>query len=438
MSELLRQHPDVDAGFEGGFLLADTPADFANIDPFYRMILPGWGLAGADLDELTASPDWPSLYEVLFRRFVGSGPRRWIVDKTPKYMEFLDAVMNKVPGIPAVTIVRDPRALFWSWRKRAEKELPPDWIERYAARYRRYGEGHARAESMFGDRLLLLRHEDLSLRPTEAAGRLFEFLGLDLLEEYLEFSPRFRNVRGGEIVSSYVVEYRDELSTEEQEAILTATEDFADWVWEPPPGFEADKGRPVEVPAEPRAPLRSEKIRALGVEVAARGGGGPESFYGHLEGVVDPRAAVLELGWPIVTDLPALRATRSTGYVRQFDWEGAFVFRGDESTLMDELRSRFDVVAAHSAIPMLNKAALRRFFDDVRSVLVDGGVCHCTAFVGRRPVGAGSFTTGRKAAPYHRSKRELGRISAGAGLVLEDIQDVGHPAGQVVVSFRVR
>ena len=41
LSEVLRQVPGVEAGFEGGFLLAGDPGSFPAVEPYYGMALRG-------------------------------------------------------------------------------------------------------------------------------------------------------------------------------------------------------------------------------------------------------------------------------------------------------------------------------------------------------------------------------------------------------------
>ena len=49
VSDLLREHPDVDSGFECGVLLCSQPSDFLNYEPFCNHMVVGWGLRRVSL-----------------------------------------------------------------------------------------------------------------------------------------------------------------------------------------------------------------------------------------------------------------------------------------------------------------------------------------------------------------------------------------------------
>ncbi|TVS07098.1 MAG: hypothetical protein EA413_01985, partial [Cyanobium sp. PLM2.Bin73] len=48
-SDLFRQVPGCDSGFECGVLLCTTPRDFAGNQPFYQNMLAGWKITEGDL-----------------------------------------------------------------------------------------------------------------------------------------------------------------------------------------------------------------------------------------------------------------------------------------------------------------------------------------------------------------------------------------------------
>ena len=48
-SDLFREHPEVDSGFECGVLLCDNPSDFLTLTPFRNHMAVGWGINEEDL-----------------------------------------------------------------------------------------------------------------------------------------------------------------------------------------------------------------------------------------------------------------------------------------------------------------------------------------------------------------------------------------------------
>ena len=201
IAELLRQHPNLDGGFEGGFLLGKKPGDFPSIAPYRSNVKIGWGITEEELQYACAADSWQGVYRRL-REKAGElrDKRVWLFDKTPKYMEILPQVLRKVPDIPCVVVVRDPRAVLWSWAKRSGTDTET-WIRKELGasckRYVRYGKGwQAAIKAGPASRILLIQYEAFCEDPAQWAERLFGFLGLDFNDSFLRFHPRFPNVYG--------------------------------------------------------------------------------------------------------------------------------------------------------------------------------------------------------------------------------------------------
>jgi hypothetical protein len=441
VSELIRQVPGVDAGFEGGFLLAPSPEAFPSVEPYYGMALRGWGLALEDMEYICAAPGFEELYRRLAERFHPGEPIR-VFDKTPRYMERLPEVMAKVPGIPVVVVARDPRALFWSWLKRAE-ERPADWLTAYPRRYCSYGAGYTAAlEAGLGERLLLVRHEDLSLRPEEEGRRIFSFLGLDFDPAYASFSPRFQNVRGEGVSSAFVLEYRDHLTREECEQILQATAACGPWRWEPPEGFSPSRLPGPSAGAAPAAPRRPEERRRRR-RAAAAARGGPELFAARVVASgLRPLDAVLELTAPFNSSGEGLAASVEKGRYRRVDWE-ARLRSGDTASPLAGVGGRFDLVVAHAVLPFLAPGEVSVLFADVAAALAPSGRFLATLYLdeegayGARPMPQVRGWSFPDRAPYHLSGEALRSRAAAAGLQVEAVEDIGHPSGQHLVGLRL-
>lgn len=442
VSELLRQHPTVDAGFEGGFLLAETPSDFPAIEPHYGIALRGWGLSAADMDHICGASGFGELYDRLAASYVGIGAGDRIFDKTPRYLEQLDVVMPKMPEVPVVVIVRDPRALFWSWKKRSE-DPGPDWIDRFADRYLRYARGLTRAmESGLGDRVHVVQHEALSTSPGPTGAAVYEFVGLTWDDGYLDFDPRYRNVRGGGMVPGFIVEYRDHLIAGEQDRILEVTEEFAAWRWDPPAGFDPEPPPPrLERPRPGVSRLRNKEARRRARRVAASGEGGVDAFQAALASKIEDREVVIDLGWPKASPWRWLKGSRGTGYLRRFDWEATAALSSEPPmSIPNAVGGRFDVAVAHSVLPHLDVGQVRAFFGDCHDLLSGGGRLFATGFTvttsDRSGVVNHPHSKSRSdRAPFHMTVDEYSAVASEAGLQLVGESFIEHPNEQVLLEF---
>jgi hypothetical protein len=236
IAELLRQHPDLDGGFEGGFLLARRPKDFLSVSPYRSNVKLGWGITEEELRYACQADSWHEVYLRLREKAqVIRDKRVLLFDKTPKYMETLPRVLRKVPDIPCVVVVRDPRAVLWSWARRTGMDTTT-WVgEQLRAsckRYVRYGKGwQAAIKAGLGPRMLLIRYEAFCADPKPWAERLFGFLGLEFQESFMHFDPRFPNVYGNRPQQEYINEYRGHFSERTCGEILSRTKRFRDWHW---------------------------------------------------------------------------------------------------------------------------------------------------------------------------------------------------------------
>jgi hypothetical protein len=236
IAELLRQHPDLDGGFEGGFLLGKSPRDFLSISPYRSNVKLGWGISEEELQHACDTDSWQEVYRRL-REKAGEirDKRVWLFDKTPKYMEALPKVLRKVPDIPCIVVVRDPRAVLWSWAKRSGMDTE-SWIREHlrasCKRYVRYGKGwQAAIKAGLASRILLLRYEAFCADPAQWAERLFGFLGLEFHEAFMQFHPRFPNVYGNRPAQQYIYEYKGHFPEKLCRKILSRTKRLRDWHW---------------------------------------------------------------------------------------------------------------------------------------------------------------------------------------------------------------
>jgi hypothetical protein len=226
LSELIRQHPAVDGRFEIGFLLEDRIADFYREDNLHvEFVRSFWGVSDACLrDYICKASNWNEAYRRLVECSVVDDDTL-IYDKTPGYMSMLNNVLAKVDA-PCVALVRDPRAILCSTRKRHNLTT-----EAFYKHYRWYARGLNRALKRFPQRILVVQYEHLCFEPRGEAKRIYDFLGLDLDDSYIalpERVPKHNNVHGA-ISDSFVYEYKDKLSKPEQDLLLRKLARYRQW-----------------------------------------------------------------------------------------------------------------------------------------------------------------------------------------------------------------
>lgn len=236
IAELLRQHPDLDGGFEGGFLLGKRPRDFLSISPYRSNVKPGWGITEEELRYICDTDSWQDLYSRLRARAREVEDKRaWLFDKTPKYMETLSQVLTRVPDVPCIVVVRDPRAVLWSWAKRSGtgvEEWTAEHLKSSCKRYVLYGKGWQSAvKAGFASRIFLVRYEAFCTDPGAWAMKMFRFLGMEFHDSFLHFSPRFPNVYGSTPSRMYMEEYKRAFPDRVCKQILSRTGRFRGWLW---------------------------------------------------------------------------------------------------------------------------------------------------------------------------------------------------------------
>lgn len=234
LSEVLRRHPELDSGHEVGVLLAPTPRDFPGIQPYFSYFQKTWKLSR---DEALACCDTDDIRTFYLRARQASSvianKRAAIFDKTPRYMKYLPDVLDKVPGLPCIVNVRDPRAVMHSWACwSGHKDAPGVWLEQNFEsnrdRYLSYARGYRDAELTRKHRLFLNRFEIMTLEPEQTLSSIFEFLGLSFDRSFMYFeSEHF--VYGNTISSDYLFPYRKDFTSHLCDRILEATAEFSGW-----------------------------------------------------------------------------------------------------------------------------------------------------------------------------------------------------------------
>jgi hypothetical protein len=234
LNEILRSHPDLDSGFECGFLLGDSPRDFHTIKPYHAYFKKTWELSREDMQYIFDTDCWDQCYlRARERSPVIKNKSCGIFDKTPIYMLHLDSVLKKAPNVPCIVNVRDPRALMLSWANwSGHKQDAEQWINRNfeenCQRYLSYADGFSEALISHSERIMLNQFETMCLQPEQQLSVIFQFIGLDFKNEYLAFDSK-HFVYGNSVSREYLYPYRGVLSEGLCQRILLGTERYSQW-----------------------------------------------------------------------------------------------------------------------------------------------------------------------------------------------------------------
>jgi hypothetical protein len=234
VSELFRQVPGVDAGFEIGVLLGATPREFPGIEPFAGNMLHDWGLTRASLEACCDTDDFALFYERLrAASTVMRAGTRMIFDKTPRYIATLDNCMRKVAA-PFFVTFKDPRATVFSDFKISGETDFDRWFDAYApekigymrlayAQFERVRQGADR-------RVCMVRLEEFCLQPREACTRILAHVGINFEYSYLVFRPgRYQMAPIASISAGLPFAYIDALGRARSERVGSMFAEFAEW-----------------------------------------------------------------------------------------------------------------------------------------------------------------------------------------------------------------
>ena len=232
VSEILRQHPQLNSGFEGGLLFSDNPHDFRSLEPYVTSLKISWGVSDDDLEYICSGVNWQNVYTRLLEKST-KVDSKYIFDKTPRYMEYLSDVLARV-NVPCVAIVRDPRALFFSWAKRSGMSID-DWCKFHLSaaieRYQRYGRGFKNAWTIYPERILVVQYESLCETPIIESKRIMTMIGLDFDQAFVQFVSPLKNIHEKNVSSKFMFEYKNHFGDKECSLIKSRLREFKTWFW---------------------------------------------------------------------------------------------------------------------------------------------------------------------------------------------------------------
>ncbi len=182
LSKLITAHPTVNAAFECGILLGESPEEIPKLAPwsdwFTTPIDEGhWGLTAEQFAEVAAAENWDGAYAKIIEHcplFLKGEDR--IVDKSPRYLQELPKFLEKVPGTPCLVLEKDALLMFHSYKRRGFQ------VKRFADYFNRCQASLKEAETRFP--ILRVSQERLSEEPSQVFRELCDYLGLEFDEKY--------------------------------------------------------------------------------------------------------------------------------------------------------------------------------------------------------------------------------------------------------------
>lgn len=220
LSSLIKCHPLVNGDFECGVLLAESPADFRNISPFYGWMLRAknpkqWGISEDKMEIILASQGWQEMYQniVRFSPLFKNGAV-YLLDKTPGYLPVLNSVLKKTAA-PCIVIYKKTVFQYLSYKKRNIS------LYDFQTRYLSYMSGLVHGMQNHPQRIFVLNYESLLGDTLGKLRIIFRFIGLDFMEEY--FASFFSEKQPGNIRPDYNLENEQSLISnlsEEEKTVL--------------------------------------------------------------------------------------------------------------------------------------------------------------------------------------------------------------------------
>lgn len=216
-SELFRQVPGCDSGWECGVLLGHTPREFPANREFYDNMTEGWQISKADLAAACDTDSFYEFYNSLYNYSTLFSDARPQVrfDKTPRYIIDLPRI-SRITEAPIVAMMKDPRAIIWSDFQRSNQPIEniENWYTSWIPNKKRYMERayqnylHAWLDSQ----CLVVRLEDLCLSMHSTLESMFSHVGLSFSFDYLRIRRhRYPESRGEFISVADVFSYLDGL-----------------------------------------------------------------------------------------------------------------------------------------------------------------------------------------------------------------------------------
>jgi len=239
LSDLFRQIPNLDSGFEIGVLLTKSPSDFLTLQPFAKHMLVGWQITEQDMEHICSQPDHESFYVALKEKSnLIANKSDSIFDKTPRYLSELSQCLQRSEK-PFVASYKDPRAIVHSDFKRAQKSGEGDveffeWYEGYVSAKRRYVSMCYKEHILNKDnpRVEFIALEDLALNARNSMERLFSHVGYEFSLDYVLMNGlRYKNTRSNAVSIPIAFSYLADFEKDQIDLIEKDFSEFSEWFY---------------------------------------------------------------------------------------------------------------------------------------------------------------------------------------------------------------
>lgn len=235
LSDLFRQLPGVDSGFECGVLLQSSPREFPNLQPFAQNMLEGWGITEEALSHCCETDKFEEFYRrLLSAATVLDADTTAIFDKTPRYLSKLSVVLERCDS-PVVVSYKDPRASVCSDFKRAKTDNFDAWYDDYAPQKLRYVETCYNEFAKHADnpQVTTVGLEELAMNSRATMERMFAHAGEAFKLNYAIIDTlRYVNVKNRTVSADIAFEYVGKLSAEAQQRVLNDFGRFDMWIYQ--------------------------------------------------------------------------------------------------------------------------------------------------------------------------------------------------------------
>ncbi|MEP3342370.1 MAG: sulfotransferase [Hyphomicrobiales bacterium] len=235
ISDLFRQIPGLDSGFEVGVLLRSSPREFKGLEPFYSNILKGWGITEDELAHCCDTDDFGEYYDRLMKVSRSLTDDTTIIfDKTPRYLAELSNVLKR-SICPIVVSHKDPRAIVCSDFKRAKTDDFSAWYTDYRQPKLNYMQTcyNAFIENSDNPRVATVGLEELAMNSRATMERMFAHVGEHFELSYAIIDTiRYKNVKNRTVSADIAFEFKSKLDASQQKIILDDFGKFNAWVYD--------------------------------------------------------------------------------------------------------------------------------------------------------------------------------------------------------------
>lgn len=232
ISDLFRQIPSIDSGFEVGLLLADSPQEFHTLDPFAKNMLEGWGITAQQFATCCQNSNNEAFYKSLMEASpVLPESTKQIFDKTPRYLSELTSCLEKT-DVPFITSHKDPRAIVYSDYKRSNSDDFYSWYETYLPGKLQYLSSCYKQQHLHRNnkRVASVSLEDLALNARQSMEYIFDHVGLHFKLEYLVMNNlRYKNTKSTSVSIPIAFAYQNALSSDIKKTIETDFSNLSTW-----------------------------------------------------------------------------------------------------------------------------------------------------------------------------------------------------------------